>query len=260
MFSSFPLFSGYIPPFVSRVVNFLKTSDDKSCECSCKCNVKHEEVFKNIRVFKPKIINENAKSLLFFSGANSFVSHELYSDFLNKLSNSGLYIYVIPFQYNHFDILLDILKKQHEEIIPISHSSGFSTLVEKVSDKDFIEKAVFLDPVNLNIKPENKITMKFLKNILFLRAEKSYQGKVIPFIPDFLEINNDKIKINNDCKVKTINTEEYGHCDLLNPLFSNMVHSYFKIICDSSDNRKPESLESYIDWLVSTIHEFVQAV
>lgn len=255
MFSSLTAFQ---PHFIHKLVNGFKPSScEYICEkCSCKMN--EDNILKNVRIFKPKIDSNETKSLIFFSGGNSFISHELYSDFLNKLSNYNLYIYVIPFQYEYFDHLLEILKNKHEEIIPISHSSGFSVLAEKVSNKNFIKKAVFLDPVYLSIKSENKIKMKYLEDVLFLRADKSYQGKFIPFIPEFLEINKDKIEMNKECNIQIINTEEYGHCDLLNPLFSNMIHNYFQLICDSSENRNPDFLESYIDWLVENIFKFVK--
>lgn len=233
--------------------------NSNSCECKKCSDDRKQEILKNIHIFEKKNINRKETScVLFFTGGNSVITHEVYSTFLNKLANENVSIYSIPFNYKYINELLHYLNKKYKELIPLSHSSGSISLIHKISNINFIKKAILLDPIDPRIDRLQKVSLPFLNNLMIMRAGKSYQGKYVPFIPDFLDLTEDKLILSNECIVENINNDEYGHCDLLNPLYSNMVSKYFKIICDSTQNRELYNLYGYIDWLVSQIVDYIK--
>jgi hypothetical protein len=104
-----------------------------------------------------------------------------------------------------------------------------------------------LDPVNNNLKKD--LNIKFEK-VLQINAEKSYIWKTnegldflknpipkVPFIPVFAM---DTSKICSNSNITNIKIKEYGHCDILDTAFSNIMHNSF---AEGNDDRN--SLNEY---------------
>ena len=193
----------------------------------------------------------NLRKILFFTGGNSLMPVDIYSDFIEKLkSNYDVSIIKNTFTNNQNSIqLLEQLFEYsaEDEIIPIGHSSGCTTLLNYCSKLKNVNKCILLDPVDNNFNKD--ITIKFDK-ILQINAEKSYKWKTkdgldflknpipkVPFIPAFA-METKKICTNSN--ITNINIKNYGHCDILDTAFSNIMHNSF---AEGNDDRN--SLSEY---------------
>lgn len=205
--------------------------------------------------------NMKPPKLIFFTGGNSLMPEDIYSTFITKLK-SKYDVSVIKNSYigtEHSENSMKVLEKLYEyslegPIIPIGHSSGCTTLLNFCSKLKNIEHSVLLDPVDNNIN-ENEINYNKFKSVLQIKAEKSYKWKYnngieffknplpkVPFIPAF---SLDTSKFNN---ITTIEIKDYGHCDILDTTFSNLMHNS---IAEGTDDR--ESLDNYKNFLMSII-------
>ena len=213
-----------------------------------------------IHVFEPGSPIKPHPCILFFTGGNALITHEIYSNFLAKLSNKGVTIHTIPFKYkiSEFEMLVEQLKSEYSEIVVLSHSSGSVPLIDAISQNPAIKKVVMMDPIDSRLDRTKRIRLKYVEKLLIVRAEKAYEGENLSFIPGFLELTEDKLRLIPECEVKVLDAEDYGHCDILNPMYSNMVHQYLRNICDGTTNRSHDNLYKYIDWITTEISKFAE--
>ena len=193
----------------------------------------------------------NVPKILFFTGGNSLMPVDIYSDFISKLKNN-YDVSIIKNTYSNDKNSLQLIEQLFEysgekEIIPMGHSSGCTTLLNYCSKLKNVNKCVLLDPVNNNLKKD--INIKF-DQILQINAEKSYKWKMnegfnffknpilkVPFIPAF-GMNTNKICTSSN--VTNIKIKQYGHCDILDTAFSNIMHNSF-----AEGNEDRNSLNEY---------------
>ena len=140
---------------------------------------------------------------------------------------------------------------ENVNIIPIGHSSGCTTLINYCSKFKNIDKYILLDPVNNNVNKESLSLNN--KNILQINADKSYQWKFtpfpkMPFIPGF-KMDLSEFKQNNITK---ISIKDYGHCDILDTAFSNIMHN---TLAEGNENR--DTLDDYKNFLVYLIDSYI---
>jgi len=213
-----------------------------------------------IHVFESAGNKQNIPCVLFFTGGNALITHEIYSNFLATLSNKQLSVHTIPFKYksSDFNKLVDQLKTEYSDIVALSHSSGSVPLIDAISQNPTITKVVMMDPIDARLDRTKRIRLKHLKKLMIVRAEKAYEGENLSFIPGFLELSQEKLRLPQDCQVKVLDAEEYGHCDLLNPMYSNLIHQYLRNICDGTANRSHDHLYQYINWLTDEIAQFAK--
>lgn len=201
-------------------------------------------------------------TILFFTGGNSLMSPDIYSSFINKFKND----YEITVIKNSNDNSNNIIEQLFEysskpEIIPIGHSSGCNTLLNYCTKLNNVNKCVLLDPVSNNLK--NDILQNLnLDSILQINAEKSYKWKMnenfpmyflpkkLPFIPAFAL---DASKLNKNIDLTQIEVKEFGHCDILDTAFSNIMHNTF---AEGVDDRS--KINDYKNFLFSLIHNYIQ--
>ena len=196
-------------------------------------------------------VNKDLPKILFFTGGNSLMPIDIYSDFISKLkSNYDVSIIKnsFPNDKNSLELIEQLFEYSGEkEIIPMGHSSGCTTLLNYCSKLKNVNKCILLDPVNNNLKKD--INIKFDK-ILQINAEKSYKWKTnegldffknpvpkVPFIPAFAM---DIKKICTSSNITNIEIKQYGHCDILDTAFSNIMHNSF---AEGNDDRN--SLNEY---------------
>jgi hypothetical protein len=103
------------------------------------------------------------------------------------------------------------------------------------------------------------LSIKYLKNILIINAEKSYKWSIfpefnIPFIPGFRLTEKKLTSINNGLDISCKSAEEYGHSDILDSIWSDFMH---KTVSKGLDDRSDEQLEKYHIWLAKTINEYI---
>ena len=231
---------------------------------------KREYNEKVIKVYEPKNIEKkNMDALVLFTGANSLIPADIYSNFINYLTIYNFSVNVVNNDNMITSELLYDIRDEYRQVIPLSHSSGYVNIMDTISRQKNIKKAIFLDPVDnsdivnnnfFNFIDNKKTNNNYLEDVLILNAEKSYKGSIfpkisIPFIPAFaLDIKKFKQK-NPNVNVEKIKAEDYGHSDVLDLLWSDLMHA---TISKGNENRDKENLDSYHDWLASQIYNFVK--
>tara|TARA_B100000902_G_C27312277_1_gene919103 strand:- start:1004 stop:1816 length:813 start_codon:yes stop_codon:yes gene_type:complete len=215
-----------------------------------KNNLESINVFEQINVYK-----KNTTCVIFLTGGSSIVPPFIYGDFLNNIVYNDFSIYVPKFNYPNKDILINTLSNEYKDVIIAGHSSGGTTAI-KYAKHNLIKKIILIDPVDTRIfskKYRNKIhNLENLDNILFLNAAKSfkitYDPPALAFIP-FLQLKSDILKVKDTCIITKIEAEDFGHCDILDLPYSNVMHN--TRVSVGYNNRTNENIRKYHEWLTS---------
>ena len=205
---------------------------------------------------KPK--NEST-CIIFFGGGSNSISYRIYDTFLKKIQKNKMSVYVPCFNYKHIPYLIHILKRQYKNVIMMGHSSGCSTVLNNCSEKA-VKKVILLDPVKTKLWGKLLFTLPFVSSILIVQAMKAYKKTYnppgLPFIPSFFKITEDNLILKGDCNIQSIQQNNYGHSDILNPSFSNIMHN--SRITVGHENRTNENLNLYHNTLAEIFKEFSQ--
>jgi len=231
----------------------------------------YKKIYNNniVKVFEPKnIIKKDMNALVFFTGANSLIPADIYSNFINTLNQYNFSVSVLPNDILCSQQFLNSIENDYKEIIAISHSTGYTNLIKTIYNISNIDKSVLLDPVDntklidkqfFNIFNDLTPNLNYLNNLLILNAEKSYKGSIfpkfeLPFIP-LLALNTNKLKNNNpNLNIETYIATDYGHSDILDTLWSDLMHS---TISKGSEIREQDNLDIYLKWLSTKIYKFI---
>lgn len=230
---------------------------------------KREYDSKYIKVYEPEnIAKKDMSTIVFYTGANSLIPGDIYSNFIRALNNFNFTVNIMPNDDSISQDLLYSLRDEYKNIIPLTHSSGYVNAIKNLNNHRNIKKAVFLDPVDnsdllnnnlLNLFNRNTKKLDHLENVLVLNAEKSYKWKLfpkfeIPFIPGFA-LDIDKLeKENKDLVIEKIDSENYGHSDVLDSLWSDLMHA---TMSKGYDDRSQKALDEYHLWIAEMIYNFV---
>ena len=225
-----------------------------------------------IKVYEPKILDKkNTHSLLFFTGGNSLITSEIYTDFLSTLANENFSVFVAPTNLDDVEYVIDTLSEEYLDITNIGHSSGAVNVIKSANKNKLIKRSILLDPVDSDSlfkyfnfqyqlpffpKNINKLEFKYLKDLLVINAKKSYEWKLIPltipFVPAFkMDVNN---VIKDKGNLDFIEAENFGHSDILNPFWGEIMHN---TISKGSEDRNEEVIDQYHLWLAKTIKNFI---
>lgn len=205
------------------------------------------------------IILESKPCIVFFSGGSNLISPNIYSNFLTRLHDEYK-LYKIPFTFNNdkskkfSEKLINILDRKYENIIFIGHSSGCTTAINKCNNK--VNKLILLDPVKTPFY-QSKKNLNYLEGVLFLNAENSYKwSKIPPFLPfiPFLKIKSQELIINKN-KILCINIKNYGHSDILNNPWRNIMH--YSRISIGNNKRSKKYINAYHKFLYEYINNFI---
>ena len=214
----------------------------------------------NIKVIEPYFKSkESTKCVIFFTGGSSLVISDIYSSFLNKLAERNIAIYSPSFRYRNLSELINFLSEEYQEVILAGHSSGCTTALNSNNKK--VSKYLFFDPVDTKMLSFNRNKIYKIRNInsiLFLNAGKSYKftnnPPGFPFIP-FFALDTKSLNINNHCKIIKIEAENYGHTDILDKPYSNLMHK--SRLSVGNHVRSHENLDNYHYWLGDVIYNFL---
>lgn len=218
--------------------------------------------FKNdlqdIKVTEPYYISkDNTTAIVFFTGGSSSMIPEIYQDFLKSLSNSRFSIYSPSFQYKNINLLINELSKEYKDVVFMGHSSGGEVAINNCYDNKIIKSVILIDPVDPNILTnKEKKELKYLRNIIFLNAMKSYKWNFKPFGPPFIPfkkliLDENKMNITKKCTIKKYVFEKYGHCDILDKSYSDLMH-YSKLSVGNT-NRSTINFNVYHNQLANII-------
>ena len=223
-----------------------------------------------VKVYEPENIDKkDTQAIVFYTGANSLIPADIYSNFIKSLNSFNFSVNVVTNDNLATKELLYDLREEYKEILPLSHSSGYVNIIETVNNLKNINKAVFLDPVdnsklldlksNIPFLSSNVKPLNYLDNVLILNAEKSYKWSLfpkleVPFIPVFALNLNELKKNNPNLEVEKILASDYGHSDVLDSLWSDLMHS---TLSKGNENRDQKNLEQYHMWLSEQIYNFM---
>lgn len=213
----------------------------------------------DIKVTEPFFKSErNTTAIVFFTGGNNLIIDDIYKNFLHNLAYNHFSVYTPPFRYSNTNLLAKQLFHEYRHILVIGHSSGAVPAINFCKNSSYVNKIVLLDGVNPNIFNQQEVfKIPYLKRVLMLNAEKSYKFSWrpfgIPFIP-FFGINKKNFNTSNGCLVHKIKAEDYGHSDILDPDYSNLMHGLRLSV--GNNNRTVSNLYHYHSWLAQTINAF----
>jgi len=174
--------------------------------------------FKNIGIIKtiePFYEEYTDNCVLFFTGASANMPYEIYNSFLSSVASKNITCYVYNNDLENINELSSVLKKKHNNIGLVGHSSGCCTALEFLEKSRHIDNVILFDPVDdrmiknnrnqvimnyfLN-KNENKFKMPNLNKFIIVKAEKSYKWTFnpfrVPFIPAF-DLNKNDFDFSN---------------------------------------------------------------
>ncbi len=213
---------------------------------------------RRVQVYEADTIKKNESNcVIFFGGGSNSISHRVYDGFFTSLQRQNISVFVPCFNYQYIHFLVRYLKRKYKNIAMIGHSSGCNTLLNQCNHK-YIEKVILIDPVKTSLFQEQKFHLHNVKSILIYNALKSYSITYnpfgLPFIPSFLRISfKNMVCLSNKYEINAI---DYGHSDILNPEFSNVMHN--TRITVGHPNRSSIHLENYHDLLSIFFAEFIQ--
>ena len=124
-----------------------------------------------------------------------------------------------------------------------------------------MQRIQLIDPVDTRIfskEYRNKLhELENLDSVLFLRAEKSYKISFtplgFPFIP-ILGVNKEILRLKNSCKVYEIEAINFGHSDILDLHYSNLMHK--SRITVGTSNRTFDRINDYHNWVTDIFYHY----
>ena len=151
----------------------------------------YKKVFNNneiVKVYEPNNINkENMNAIIFYTGANSLIPGDIYSEFIKSLNRYNFSVNVVTNDNSVTKELLYDIRNEYKEIIPVSHSSGYVSALNTINSQKNIKQAIFLDPVDnsnlLNLNPlkfmdNNNNKFNYVENILILNHTNGHYFKI----------------------------------------------------------------------------------
>ncbi len=212
-----------------------------------------------IMVHEPLYVSKkNTTAIIFFTGGSSFITSDIYTNFMHNLAYHNFAIYTPFLKYSSKNYLINKLSEDYRNVIVMGHSSGCTTAINFCKDNNLVKKLVLLDGVNTGfITGKNKFDIKYIDQILMLNAGKAYKWTFdppgIPFIP-FFSITKKNLNVNQNCIIKKITAENYGHSDILDISYSNFMHNTRLSV--GFKNRSKYNNIRYHQWLASVINYF----
>lgn len=218
--------------------------------------------------------SDNKKTAIFLPAltGNSITSN-LYENFLTMMTKKSFDVYV---PNNDLQPILDDINNTNQDITLISHSSSAISAIDMADKIDNINTLVLIDPLdtNKNKKPDkkvdyeiddiNKVTKADKENpkididnidkLLIINTQKSKEWSVVPFIfpIDMLSLKLKRLNLNTNITQDTVKADEYGHFDILDDRWSNMIHNSLSRGCDDRD---PSQLELFRAWVTNKIND-----
>ena len=213
----------------------------------------------DIKVIEPHYVSKgNTSAILFFTGGSSAMIPEIYQDFLTTLASNKFSIYSPSFRYKNIPKLIKELNTEYKNVMVMGHSSGATTAINQCKNSKYINTLILMDAVDTNIlkRKNKKLEVNYIRNIIFLNAQKTYQWNFRPFGPPFIPfkkliLDEKKMILKKECNIKKYTFEKYGHCDILDKPYSDIMH-YAKLSIGNT-NRTSKNSRYYHNNVVNII-------
>ena len=198
---------------------------------------------KKQQVFEPFYDNEDQKTVIFHTAVFNKITTFVYSELISKLNDDNLKV-IVPGDKCK-------VKKLEENLTVVGHSSGAIKALENCKNKK-VNKLVLIDPVdNRALDDDDDYEPLELENIekaLLIYTKKSYDWNLFPvsfpFVPDKFSLKPKMLNIKDNENRGVIEVSNFGHCDVLDKKWADLVHN---TIAKGSDNR--DEIPKYHKWL-----------
>lgn len=216
----------------------------------------------DIKVTEPYYTSKkNTTAVIFYTGGSGIIISDIYSNFIDELAVKKMSVYPVSRFYNNHDLLIETLSKEYNKVVVMGHSSGATTAINKCKNNSLVNNLILLDGVDTRkfsfFNKRKRFDTKYVNSILFLNAGKSYKWTFdppgIPFIP-FLSLKKNNFLLKKNCKITHIQNDDFGHSDILDRPYSNLMHRTRLSV--GYKNRSLKVLGDYHIWLANIIYYF----
>lgn len=242
----------------------------------------HNDISKEsnlIKTINPIDEIKSNKSVIFLPAETlDSLPYEMYNNFLNSLSNKDIKIY-IPNNKN-IELLFDDLNQKNDKVTIVSHSNSAIKAIEYSNNYNFINNLVLLDPLdsrtkndkniveiteieNINNINKNYINVKSniidinnIDNLLIINSKKSNDWSIFPtiFPIGFFSLKFSNLNISESINKTIIKVDLFGHFDILDNMWSNIIHTSFS---KGFNDRNSIKLQQYHTWLSNQIFNII---
>lgn len=250
-------------PFSNNVIGkeLYKQFDSMVSNTSFKKYDSKVEGSKKMAIFLPALTGNSATS-------------GLYDSFLNIMTKKSFDVYVPD---TNIQPILDDINNTDYNITLVSHSSSALTAISMSNVIDSIKTLVLIDPLDINNKDNNqvrtidydvddinslskprkedkKVEVSNLDKLLVVNTKKSNDWSVVPFIfpVGMLSLKPNSLVLDENIIQEVVKADDFGHFDILDDKWSNMIHNTLSRGCNDRD---PAQLEIFRAWVCNKINE-----
>lgn len=260
-------------PFGSNTIGRIYTQFENNAK-------DREQGFKKYNSQKNDNTNAEKKTAIFLPAIlGNSASGGLYDNFLNIMTRKNFDVYIPD---GELQPILDDINDTRCEITLISHSASALTAISMSNAVESIRSLVLIDPldksknfktddvksrtVDYDIEDINKMTSKpkrsnksieitGLERLLVFKTKKSDTWNMLPFVIPIgmFALNSDRLSIDKTICQETMVADEFGHFDILDDRWSNMMH---QTVSKGVNDRDPIQLEMFRAWVANKIDDF----
>ena len=250
-------------PFSNNIIGkeFYKQFDTRLSDNGFKKYDSKVEGSKKTAIFLPALTGNSATA-------------GLYDSFLNIMTKKSFDVYVPD---SDLQPILDDINNTDCDITLIAHSSSALTAISMSNMVDNIRTLVLIDPLDVNNndnkkgrtvdydvddinslskprKENKKVEVTNLDKLLVVNTKKSNDWSVMPFIfpVGMLALKPDRLVFDENVVQEVIKADDFGHFDILDDKWSNMIHNTLSRGCDDRD---PAQLELFRAWVSNKIND-----
>ena len=198
----------------------------------------------------------------------------LYENFLNIMTKKSFDVYVPD---NDLQPILDDINNTECDITLIAHSSSAMSAISMTNAIDSVKTLVLIDPLDVNnkdtrpprtvdydvtdinglskpVKDNKEIQLDNLDKLLVINTKKSNDWSVVPFIfpVGILALKPNRLVLDENVTQEVVKADDFGHFDILDDRWSNMIHNTLSRGCEDRD---PAQLEIFRAWVSNKIND-----
>ena len=160
---------------------------------------------------------------------------------VNTIENIKTLVLIDPIDVNNGDIDKEIKSRN-----PVDYD---------VIDINQASKSSNRDKNNKNNKNKNKkFHLENIDRLLIINTKRSHEWSIMPFIFPIgsFAIKPDRFIVNENVTQEVVKADDFGHFDILDDRWSNMIHNTLSKGCEERD---PDQLELFRAWISNKIVE-----
>lgn len=198
----------------------------------------------------------------------------LYENFLNIMTKKSFDVYVPD---NDLQPILDDINNTECDITLIAHSSSAMSAISMTNAIESVKTLVLIDPLDVNnkdtrpprtvdydvsdinglskpVKDNKEIQVDNLDKLLVINTRKSNDWSVVPFIfpVGMLALKPNRLVLDENVTQEVVKADDFGHFDILDDRWSNMIHNTLSRGCEDRD---PAQLEIFRAWVSNKIND-----